>query len=55
MFNRLMALVFRFKYYVRFGAGPAQGLGDIGPRLGQHFSWIIFMYKKKIFNKIFTR
>jgi hypothetical protein len=36
-------------------AGPAQGIGDIGPRLGWHFSWTIFMNKKKIFDKIFTR
>lgn len=34
----------------------AQGVGDIGSRLGRHFSWVIFMYKKKkTFDIIFTR
>jgi hypothetical protein len=28
-------------------SGLAQGVGDIDPRLGRHFSWTIFMYKKK--------
>jgi hypothetical protein len=36
-----------FPQNMKLTMGMAQGVGDIGPRLGRHFSWTIFMYKKK--------